>query len=171
MYNKIKHKSRYIDYIWYIILFLIFLSFDRITKYYFFFIKDVFKSNRFYLLEIEPTLNYGLIFGLFGNHSEKIILFMKLFTIPLFGAIFTSIYIKRKLNYFILPEILVIIGGMSNLFDRFWYGGVLDFLSISTIFFYTLPIGNIADIYIIIGLIFMFFDWNKHAEEYFDFFQ
>ena len=96
---------------------------------------------------------------------------MKLFTIPLLSAIIASMYVKIKLNYFILPEILVLIGGISNLFDRFWYGGVLDFLSVSTIFFYTLPIGNIADIYIIIGLIFMFFDWNKNVEEYFDYFQ
>lgn len=55
---------------------------------------------------------------------------------------------------------LVISGALSNVVDRFWYGGVIDFIELSYRG-YSFPVFNIADCAIIIGGVFMFYyHWN-----------
>jgi len=48
----------------------------------------------------------------------------------------------------IFPLILILSGGISNLFDRLYFGCVIDFINLK---FW--PVFNLADIYITIGSI------------------
>lgn len=48
-------------------------------------------------------------------------------------------------------ELLIVIGGLSNLFDRIQYGAVIDFVQIF-IGNYRLSVFNLADVYIVVGL-------------------
>ena len=48
---------------------------------------------------------------------------------------------------------MVIAGGFSNLLERIFLGHVVDYISISD--FFSFPVFNIADIFIVIGWIFL----------------
>ncbi len=54
--------------------------------------------------------------------------------------------LNKKITQILLA--LIVAGGLSNLFDRFIHGFVIDFISI-----WIYPIFNIADIYITIGIL------------------
>lgn len=47
-----------------------------------------------------------------------------------------------------VPLVIIMAGGLSNLIDRFEYGGVVDYISIGNF-----PVFNLADLYINIGLV------------------
>lgn len=50
--------------------------------------------------------------------------------------------------------LLIISGGISNFFDRLWYGSVIDFIQLHIADWY-FPVFNVADISITIGAIFL----------------
>jgi len=54
----------------------------------------------------------------------------------------------------ISAELFVLVGGVSNVIDRFLYGGVIDFIDlyIGNYHWYTF---NLADAYIVMGIIFI----------------
>ncbi len=83
---------------------------------------------------------------------------------PIIITIVSSIIIYILLRYLIKDYkntttelkiflILVISGGTSNLIDRIFRGYVIDYIDINAIFSY--PIFNIADISVVIGVIFI----------------
>jgi len=51
-------------------------------------------------------------------------------------------------------EMLILIGGISNLIDRIQYGSVVDFVQIF-VGDYRLSVFNLADVYIVVGLVFI----------------
>lgn len=55
------------------------------------------------------------------------------------------------------PEVLLILaGGISNLLDRMFYGGVVDFITLPFI-----PVFNLADILVVVGCVLIFIDLLK----------
>ncbi|MBU1130709.1 signal peptidase II [Patescibacteria group bacterium] len=94
------------------------------------------------------------------------------FSIPLPNIlnIFLAVIILAGLIYFLinsfyqkklilsLPLALVIIGSASNLIDRFRFGAVVDFISLS---FW--PAFNLADCYIVIGIILLIFNLKHYS--------
>lgn len=103
------------------------------------------------ILRIELYKNFGTAFG---------------FKIPIFLIIFFSIiiiflivflvkkYIGKKIP--VWSFLFLILGAISNIYDRIFYGFVIDFFNFLDISFF-----NIADIMIIIGLIGIFSYWVK----------
>lgn len=82
-----------------------------------------------------PVINRGMAFGLFPDHSSI-----------LFGAgLSLLIYAcSAKLGQGVL---LILFGGLSNLLDRIFYKGVVDYIRLGYIF----PAFNLADVLIIAG--------------------
>lgn len=93
--------------------------------------------------------NRGVAFSL-GNGN--VFFFIILNIILINSLIFYYEKNKKEFNKFSrLSLTLVIAGGVSNLLDRVFRGFVVDFIDISELFIF--PIFNIADIFIVIGVI------------------
>lgn len=58
-------------------------------------------------------------------------------------------------------EILVLAGALSNVYDRFVYGGVIDFIALEYHGYYW-PLFNIADIAVVIGVVLMVYEIGRY---------
>jgi signal peptidase II len=59
--------------------------------------------------------------------------------------------IRASCGLWIWAELLIITGALSNFFDRFWYGGVIDFIHVHC-GSWSFPVFNGADISIVCGV-------------------
>jgi len=61
------------------------------------------------------------------------------------------------------PYILLLAGGLSNLFDRYWRGCVPDFIYLGRWPFFSFlswfPVFNLADIFLTVGIIWLLSSW------------
>ncbi len=107
-------------------------------------------KNFFYLTCVR---NEGAAFSIL---ESKVML---LIILSILALIFLIYYVTKKdkngIGYFFL------IGGIvGNLIDRIFLGYVIDFIGFN-IFKYSFPIFNIADIFIVLGAIFVIFEKEK----------
>ena len=119
---------------------------------------------------INPFLNFYLVWNSgigFGLASSEANVFYHIITTIIIIINLVLIYfvciIKNKQVYMI---VLILGGSLGNLYDRIFYGYVIDFIEFHYKNFYW-PIFNIADIAISIGIILllysMFLKRNKNA--------
>lgn len=85
-------------------------------------------------------LNNGVAFGLFNNSNFAGVM------LNLLGLVAIILLLKQQFG---LGLILILAGGISNMFDRVLYGGVIDFISS----FDWWPLFNLADVYVSSGII------------------
>ncbi|MDR6945157.1 signal peptidase II [Mucilaginibacter pocheonensis] len=149
------------------------IGFDRITKNYirsnFRYYEEIlpFKYNYHFL--ITRTENTGAFLSL-GESLTNPWRFMLLTLMPAAVLLFGLIYILLKTNLHkltVLGVILVLAGGMGNLYDRWVYNGVTDFMFIKFKWFQT-GVFNVADVSIVIGvalLLIQSFLKDKHKNE------
>lgn len=109
------------------------------------------------IVQIKTTKNTGAAFNFL---NENILGVIATDIIVLF--ILLKFIIKNQKNINKLTNcslIFIISGGISNLIDRVFKGGVIDFIDISNII-KNFPIFNIADVFIVIGFImFVVLSW------------
>lgn len=130
---------------------LFFIAIDQLSKYI------IRTSGGFY------TCNKGVAFGININlFLLSFLLFILLFIMLFFlirrndlkstvsnldkNSVQVENYQAQLIKIF--PLILILSGGISNLFDRLYFGCVIDFINLK---FW--PVFNLADIYITIGSI------------------
>jgi signal peptidase II len=140
---------------WYIPLFIIAFLCDRVTKYLVLKYITWYPVTSFFSLYLvhNTGISWGIADGL-GMSAQIIIMFV------VTGMIFLIMQQGRKKmlsGKSIIGEILVCSGAISNLFDRIWYGGVIDFISFQ-IFDWQAPIFNIADVFIVGGISLILFN-------------
>lgn len=116
-----------------IILLIILILFDQLTKYYF-------KGKKFFIFSYAE--NTGSAFSFFTGLN---IILMLIGLIILIILIY--LYFKTK-NTIQLSLLLMISGTIGNLLDRIFLGYVRDFID-----FRIWPIFNLADSLIVIGVI------------------
>lgn len=155
-------KRRFKNYIkseWiFLLTFFIVLLSDKITK--------IVIKNNFYLGESRSVIgnffrftyieNKGIAFGLLSDwsHPFKAILLIFLSLAALYFLI--SIYIKSRKGALMQLSFGLIFGGaVGNVFDRIFYGKVVDFLDFG-IKNYRWPFFNLADTSITIGVMIIF---------------
>jgi lipoprotein signal peptidase len=124
---------------------LIFLAFDRVLKIVALGTTDN-GAARLLGTHFGLFINAGLAFSLFGE-MFALIASLAAFAVFIFFLSFNHKKNKRFILENIFPVTLVILGGGSNIFDRLFYGGVVDY------FFFFRSAINIADIMILAGLI------------------
>ena len=126
------------------------LCLDQLIKYY---------INRFMEINTELKVipnffsifyvrNKGAAFSILENYSFLIVIISVVFLVVL------DLYIKKekKFDKLSIISLGMIMGGIfGNLLDRIIYHSVIDYLSF-TIFNYSFPIFNLADICITVGV-------------------
>ncbi len=113
------------------------LLLDRLTKQFI-------NENCFFSICIKKAINDGASFGIFGGMGiTPFLIIFSSFLLVLMIYLYNKVNNKLKLAFSFL-----IAGTLSNLIDRMFYGGVIDWLSIfhSSAF-------NIADLSNLIGVI------------------
>lgn len=96
--------------------------------------------TRFFVFSTEYTLNSKMCFGLFLNNTVAAII------LAIFFVAFAIWYYFRP--KYQLPILLISAGILSNLLDRIFFGGVVDYLS-----FWWIPTFNFADVLIVGGVL------------------
>ena len=130
---------------------------DRFSKIYILNILNNEGQVDFYInqyLNIYLVWNTGIGFGLFSSESN---FFYNFFTFIIIVINFLILYfalIETKIKSFFL---MIILGGsLGNLFDRFYYKAVPDFIDLNYAGYHWF-IFNVADIFITIGIICLIF--------------
>lgn len=131
------------------LLFFAIIFLDRITKYLMRSADTKYTLNDFITLTLQ--YNRGISWGMFDSENNTLFI-----VITIIIGIFTSFFFLYTFVSFmnkhtIVGELMVCAGALSNLIDRIWYGGVADFILISGSF-WSWPVFNLADIFIVLGL-------------------
>lgn len=135
----------------YAALMLSIIMLDRITKVYAFYYCQAEQVFTKYL-SCELVINRGISWGIF-NAADKIFYYVicaAVVTVTLLLAWYT--YKRFCAGQTIYGELLVLSGSLSNIIDRVYYGGVIDFIVFHTRW-YTWPVFNIADIAVVLGVL------------------
>jgi len=169
MRNSIIDEYRNMSLIWYFSMGSALLLFDRLFKdiaiYYNIFDISLFSFN----LKYDYFINYGAAFSIFSYESFYI---PKIIAVVSFFSMF-FIYRIARLRYNLKEdikwEVFVLSGGISNLIDRIFYNGVIDYLNINLIYDYSFPVGNFADLFIVLGLAMLAKTWYLNYDRYISF--
>ena len=135
----------------YIILFFGVLGLDRITKTWA--IKNLMfqNINIFLGFNLSLTFNRGVVFGLFSSKNSFYFCGVSGLVILILAAFSFYTFWEFKKGRSIICHIMLASGALSNVIDRFLYGGVVDFIDIYA-FSWHWPTFNVADIFVVIGI-------------------
>ena len=132
------------------ILIIILICIDQISKFLVVFDKDNLpKTIIKNFLNITYCENRGIAFGLASGYVQL----FSIITLVIIVAILICVCINfKKINTFLSVGIgLLISGGVGNLIDRLIRSYVVDFIDFGD--FINFPVFNIADIFVVIGVI------------------
>lgn len=136
---------------WRLVISLFFLFVvDRLTKLYFLQNPPQNLGGGFFDLHINENIAFSLPLTVF-------ILYPLIFGI-LVILIFLAFKAYKAKSILVWPWSIMIMGALSNILDRFRYGGVIDFISVPyfTVF-------NLSDVYIFLSVVWIF--WYQIKEE------
>ena len=160
-------KSSYLKYILYFSLFFLIFFLDRVSKIYILNIANNEELNIYIndFLNIILIWNTGIGFGLLSFKDNTV---YNSITFLILLINFVLIYIALKSDNLKRILFIIILGGSSgNLFDRFYYSAVPDFIDINYNGFHWF-VFNVADIFITIGIICLIFieilAYNKKSD-------
>ena len=126
---------------------IIFLIIDQVSKIIVTLKYTVPIEGKF--LSINLIQNEGIAFGMNDGNNKNIAL-------TLIVLLIVVNFIVKQIDKISIPNViavsLIFTGGISNLIDRIFRGGVVDFLKVTKF-----AIFNIADCYIVLGWIMMVF--------------
>lgn len=139
--------------LFYYALFLVIFILDRITKQYALACAVQPQVMNEYV-SFELMFNRGVSWSMF--HSDTTLVF-GLVTAVVMGITASLAYYAYKrmcAGHSIIGELLILAGASSNIIDRCIYHGVIDFIVLAC-GSWTVPVFNVADVSIIIGVILM----------------
>ncbi len=152
----------------FIFIFILIFTFDRLSKLY---ILNLAQINDTLNLFVTPFLNFyliwnkGIAFGLF-SFDQNFIYNLITFLIVLITVIILIVALRSKdyKGYFF---IIIFSGSVGNLYDRFYYSAVPDFIDFHINDFHWF-IFNVADVFISVGVICLIiaeFIFNKTSKK------
>lgn len=129
------------------ILVIVLIILDRISKILVTGVSRIKIIDNF--LYITYAKNTGMAFSLLRDKTWLI----TICTTLIIGYIIYYVIKNRPKNkWFLIGYSLIVSGAIGNLFDRIFYGYVIDFIDIY-IFGYDYPIFNLADTFIVLGIV------------------
>lgn len=141
-----------LSYFYFFVPALVFAA-DRLTKYWVMYHTPLYQINQF--VTIDLTLNRGISFGLFHSQSQMIFSLVNLMIALVVCMLILYMYQRVQQGYWIVAELSILTGAISNnLIDRYWYGGVIDFISLSYGKWH-FAVFNVADVAIFCGVVAM----------------
>lgn len=112
-------------------------------------------------LAFDLVLNRGVSWSMLHSSSAFYFGVLTLFIICLTLFIGWDALQQARVGKPIIGHILVLAGSVSNIIDRFMYGGVIDFVECSY-GSWCWPTFNFADLYIVLGIIYLL--WTQVCE-------
>jgi len=149
--NSKRISIAFCSFVWIVVFVL-----DRMTKYLAMHYLSVdYSLTQF--LRLHKIFNHGISWGLLhdANPVTYTLLSGAIALLLLMLAGYATI--RWLDNRVIIGELLILAGGLSNLFDRVCYGAVIDFILCSW-GPWSFPVFNVADIAIVLGVGIMFYD-------------
>jgi len=111
-------------------------------------------------LSYELVFNRGISWGLFNAQSVLLFLLVSLIIASVTLCVGCHAYYLYRRGFSIFGHVLVFVGSFSNIIDRIYYGGVIDFILLSCRH-YSWPVFNVADMAIVIGIIIMMMQCDR----------
>ena len=153
----------------YIVLVLFVFALDRVSKSTILNILDDTGKVDIYInsfFSLFLVWNKGIGFGLFSFDQTYIYNGITLFILLINLIIVYLIFREKNINSYFLS--LILGGSLGNLFDRYYYGAVPDFIDLNYNGYHWF-IFNVADIFITIGIICLilgeFLNYKKQNEK------
>ncbi len=112
-------------------------------------------------LDLTLAVNHGMSWGLFNTERMLYVVLIRICIIVLIAFLCAYMASRYRQNKPIYAEVAILTGAMSNLWDRFIYGGVIDFIHLHY-GHWSWPIFNIADIAIVSGVVWMIMHADTH---------
>ena len=150
-------KDNYKKYIIYLLIFTIIFALDRITKIYILHLAEINNTLDIYItsfLNFYLIWNKGIAFGLLSFDKNIVYNFITFF-IAFVTLIIFIIAIKSS-DFKGYLFMVIFSGSIGNLFDRFYFSAVPDFIDFHINDFHWF-IFNVADIFISLGVICLIF--------------
>ena len=123
-----------------------------IVKHYMILDNSVYVINNF--LDLTYVKNTGVAWSIFANNKYFVLI---LSGIIIMGIIYYVYREKPTRKITKLAYALILGGALGNYVNRILYGYVIDFIDVK-IFGYNYPIFNMADIFIVLGVILLVYD-------------
>jgi len=146
---------------WYVLLFSFLFLFDRVTKFLMIQSEQI-KIKIAPFLSFELSFNRGISWGLFSSAQTSIFVLVSLMTVAVIIPLFIYAFLRWRSGFSVWGETVALAGALSNLVDRVFYGGVVDFISVSYGWF-SWPVFNVADICIVVGIFFVLLGFYKEG--------
>ena len=143
----------------YLAFFVLLIIIDQSTKI---FTAQIMLNSMFESMEVLPFLNIvfvrntGISFGLFSDGGLLNRYFFSFLSI-IIGSILLVVSIFTKDKVMKLSLLMISSGAVGNAIDRIYFGGVIDFIDFF-IYNFHWPAFNLADVFITIGVILLFFE-------------
>ncbi|WP_072679656.1 signal peptidase II [Arcobacter sp. LA11] len=137
------------------LIFIVIFIIDQVVKYGF--VNFDWDVDGPYM-SLQLAYNYGVAFSMFAFLAEYLKYIQLLLIV---GGI---IYLYKNQDVFIdyyIPISLLFAGGLSNILDRFTYGGVVDYFYWH--YGFNFPIFNIADVIIDLAVVIIIYKQIKQA--------
>ena len=157
MINKLREFS-------FLLISIFIFLLDFFSKYFLINFYDLGSKGRVSLtpfLDFILVLNPGISFGLFSSGEDIQRWILSILSIIIIFYLYY--WARNSSSKLIKLSLFIMIGGaLGNLFDRVFYGNVIDFISLH-VFNYYWYVFNIADIAIVFGGLFVLIDLTKDS--------
>jgi len=142
---------KYSQLILYGLIFVTIVFIDQFTKRLAFYSQDIHRYRVGSFLRFDVHFNRGISWGILD--SQNTVTFVILSMLIVFITLLLGVegFFRWKRGEVIIGEVMAVAGSLSNIIDRIFYGGVLDFILLS-LGQWSWPLFNIADVCIVAGI-------------------
>lgn len=143
----------------YVIVAAFIIALDQLVKYYVINSLSHYTFNDFF--SIDLVFNRGISWGLLHSDNPTVFACVNSAVLFVIGSLIVHSIVRMIQRHCIIGEVMVFAGAVSNYIDRYYYHGVVDFISIAYQD-WCFPVFNLADIFIVCGVMLMLFlQWRK----------